>query len=451
MPSTNIFTVSQLNREVKQLLGTAFPSVWVKGELSNLAAASSGHLYFTLKDQHAQLRCAMFRSSQRTGLSTRPADGDHVLVRGQLSLYEPRGDYQLIVDRLEAAGDGLLRQRFEALKQRLFAEGLFDEALKRPLPEIPRCIGVVTSPTGAAVHDILTVLQRRFPAIPVIIFPTQVQGASASGEIVQALQRAQRVELCDVILLARGGGSLEDLWAFNEESVARAIRAGQVPVVTGIGHEVDFTIADLAADLRAPTPSAAAAAVTPDRLSWSHRLIGYQQQLTLQMRNRLMLLSQHQDWLAHRLQISHPLRRLQTTAQHLDDLELRLRHILANRAERRQQQLTTLTDRLHRNVPSIRLTSAEHAVTRTTYNLGVAWARCLQYRHAQLDAVLRALDTLSPLATLGRGYALLTDAASGNLITSVRMAQPGETLSARLADGTLQCKIESRRAAETPE
>ncbi|MBK1727471.1 exodeoxyribonuclease VII large subunit, partial [Halorhodospira neutriphila] len=272
MPSeaTPVYTPSQLNQEVRGMLETALPTVWVEGEISNLARPASGHIYFTLKDAGAQVRCALFRG-RASALRHRPGDGDQVRVRAKASLYPARGAFQLIVEHLEEAGEGALRQAFEALQQRLAAEGLFSAADKRPLPAQPQRLGVVTSPTGAAIRDVLTVLARRFPALPVLIYPVAVQGEGAAPAIARALELAGRRREVDVLLLTRGGGSLEDLWPFNEEAVARAIRACPIPVVSAVGHEVDVTIADLAADLRAPTPSAAAEALSPDAAAWLER------------------------------------------------------------------------------------------------------------------------------------------------------------------------------------
>src|SRR5688572_23579366 len=263
-PGRDIYSVGRLNAEARMLLESGLPALWVEGELSNFAAPSSGHWYFTLKDRDAQIRCAMFRT-RNGGVGFRPKDGQHVVLRGRVSLYEPRGDYQLIAEQMEDAGEGALKREFEKLKARLAAEGLFDAALKRPLPAMPRRIAVVTSPTGAAVRDVLHILARRFPPADVLVIPTPVQGAAATESIVAALDAASARSDVDVVILTRGGGSIEDLWCFNDERVARAIRRARIPVVSGVGHEIDFTIADFAADVRAPTPSGAAELVVPDR------------------------------------------------------------------------------------------------------------------------------------------------------------------------------------------
>ena len=266
-PAREVYTVSSLNREARRVIEDRLGVVWVEGEISGLARPSSGHLYWRMKDESAQIRCAMFRQRNRM-LNFRPDDGQHVLARGRVSIYEPRGEYQLVVEYLEEVGEGLLRRRFEELKRKLAAEGLFDAQRKLEKPELPRRIGVVTSPSGAAVRDIVTVLARRFPAIPVLIYPTAVQGAGAAAEIASALELADRRSECDLLILARGGGSLEDLWSFNEEVVARAMAAVSIPIISGVGHEIDFTIADFVADIRAPTPSGAAELAVPDQTQW---------------------------------------------------------------------------------------------------------------------------------------------------------------------------------------
>ncbi len=324
-PERDVYSVSRLNREVRLLLERGMSVIWIEGELSNFSQPSSGHWYFTLKDRDAQVRCAMFR--QRNMLvGFTPRVGQQVLARAKVSLYEPRGDYQLIVEHLEEAGVGALRREFERLKAKLAAEGLFDPARKRELPRCPRRIGVVTSPTGAAIRDILHILGRRFPAAAVLIYPTAVQGAAAVPAIVEAIELASQRRECDVLIVARGGGSIEDLWAFNDERVARAIHACSIPVVTGIGHEIDFTIADFVADVRAPTPSGAAELVVPDRREWLAVLKRIAERLEVAMRRELRAFSARSDAARLRLQLAHPGTRLTQQAQRLDDLEQRLAH-----------------------------------------------------------------------------------------------------------------------------
>ena len=305
MPQREVFSVARLNREARAILEGHFPLIWVEGELSNLARPSSGHLYFSLKDEQAQVRCAMFKPRNQL-LGFKPDNGMQVLARARVSLYEGRGEFQLIIEHMEEAGDGALRRAFEQLKSKLAAEGLFDAAHKKPLPVLPRRIGVVTSPTGAAIRDILSVLKRRFPAIPVLVYPVPVQGQGAAEKIAGAIRLAAQHGECDVLIISRGGGSLEDLWAFNEEVVARAIYDCALPVVSGVGHEIDFTIADFVADHRAATPSAAAEMVSPDQADWLQQLRGFELRLTQLLRAMLGRNRQQLVWLEQRLQQQEP-------------------------------------------------------------------------------------------------------------------------------------------------
>src|SRR6187401_2979093 len=343
----DIYTVSRLNKEVRLLLESGLPMLWLEGGISNFAAPASGHRYFSLKDSQAQVRGAMWRQ-RNSMLRFRPKEGMAVLARARVGLYEPRGEYQLIVEHLEESGEGALKREFEKLKARLAAEGLFDAERKRPLPAVPRCIGVVSSPTGAAIHDILRVLRARFPAARVLLYPTAVQGAAAVPEIVRAIEAASRRNECDVLIVSRGGGSLEDLWCFNDERVARAIAACRVPTVSGVGHEVDVTIADFVADVRAPTPSAAALAVVPDKQTWLEALAQLEQRFAGAIGRALRRQLLAVNTLVQRLQISHPGARLAQHAQRLDDLELRMRLALRATVSSKQQQLETFSTRLWR-------------------------------------------------------------------------------------------------------
>ena len=394
-----IYSVSELNREVRVLLESGIGQVWVEGELSNFTRPSSGHWYFSLKDRNAQVRCAMFRTRNTLSRIT-PREGQMLLARGRVSLFEPRGDYQLLVEYLEDAGLGALQRAFDELKRRLAAEGLFAAERKRPLPVAPRRIGVITSPTGAAIRDILNILARRFPAAAVMIHPVPVQGAAAAPAIVSALELACARGDCEVLILARGGGSLEDLWAFNDERVARAIFHSSIPVVTGIGHEIDFTIADFVADVRAPTPSGAAELVAPDVSSWLHRLGQLHHRFTAGMRRALTFERTRLDTLRHRLQQAHPGARLLQHSQRLDELDTRLQ---------------------------------------------LALRSYLARQASRLDGAARALQTVSPLATLGRGFAVITRSADGALVTSAEQLQIGEDFDAQLASGSLRAKVVDRK------
>jgi len=439
-----VYSVSDLNRETRFVLSEHFGSIWVEGEISNLASPSSGHLYFTLKDAEAQVRCAMFRGNTR-GLIFRPENGGHVLLRAQVSLYEPRGDYQLVVDYMEAAGDGALRQAFEALKRRLAAEGLFDSARKQPIPTLPDCIGVITSPSGAAVRDVLTVLKRRFPALPVVIFPVKVQGPEAKHEIAHALALADQIGLCDLLILARGGGSLEDLWAFNEEMVARAMYACRTPIIAGIGHEVDLTIADLVADLRAPTPSAAAEAASPDRNEWLTRISRIENRLRHHLRTAL---TQHQHaltFLSRRLQQAHPAKRLQVHAQRLDELDLRLQRAVGNLLARRQAMLQTVSALLQRHHPrqSLPLLAAREGELRR--RLAASVRQLLAQQQQRTAAASQALHAVSPLATLARGYAIATRQVDQKILRDYREVAINQLLETRLAEGIVLSRVEDAR------
>jgi len=439
IPQREVYSISRLNREVRNLLEGRFPLIWVEGEISNLARPASGHLYFSLKDAAAQVRCAMFRGQNRY-LPFTPKDGMQVLVRARVSLYEPRGDFQLIAEHMEEAGAGALRRAFEALKQRLASEGLFDEAHKQALPALPERIGVITSPSGAAIRDILTVLRRRFPAIPVLIYPIPVQGAGAAEEIARTVRLACARAECDVLILARGGGSLEDLWAFNEETVARAIYDCDIPVVTGIGHEIDFTIADFVADRRAATPSMAAELVTPDQADWQQLLTGLRQRLATLMQRYLAHQGQRVLWLEKRLR--HPGRRLQDIAQRLDELEQRMhraRHAFARHAIAR---LSELTAQLHRYTPLHRLRQLKDHQHHLAQRLRTAALHCLTVRRHQFATTARALEAVSPLATLSRGYAIVSRLPERALLRSTDQISKGDQVEAQLAKGRIVCTVD---------
>lgn len=446
----DIYTVTRLNTEVRDLLEGSFASLWIEGELSNLARPASGHLYFSLKDASSQVRCAMFRGQNRL-LGFEPENGQHIVARVRVSLYPARGDFQLVVESMEEFGEGALQRAFEALKRRLASEGLFEPARKKPLPTLPRRIGVITSPSGAALRDVLTVTRRRFPAIPVLIYPVPVQGAGAAARIAEALALAGARADCDVLILARGGGSLEDLWAFNEEVLARAIAACDLPVVTGIGHEIDFTIADFAADYRAATPSAAAEAVTPDQEEWRAGLRKLESRLETRMRSRLHLEGQRLVWLRKRLR--HPRHRVQELAQRLDGLSLRLTSTQRARLQEAGGRLQQALARLQKQHPASVLGILKTRNGHLAHRLAIALRHGLAQRRTQLAGLARSLDTVSPLATLDRGYAIVTAHPDGRLLRSVEDTGPGDHLRARLADGSLLCTVdehirESRRTSE---
>jgi len=441
----DIFTVSRLNRTVGHLLEGSFPLLWVEGELSNLARPSSGHWYFSLKDADAQVRCAMFRGRNQR-LNFTPEDGMQLLVRAKVGLYEARGEFQMIVEHMEEAGDGALRRAFEALKQRLAAEGLFDDEQKLPVPSLPKRIGVITSPTGAAVRDIVSVLQRRFPAIPVIIYPVPVQGEGAAAKIAAMIETAEQRNECDVLLLARGGGSLEDLWAFNEEVVARAIHACTLPIVSGIGHEIDFTIADFVADQRAPTPSAAAELVSPDQEEWMADLQAYNAHFKMLMENRLSEQSQQLVWLGKRLQQQHPGTQLRQRAQRVDDLEQRFRLALRGQLRETRAGIAELRARLHRHIPEHRVAQLQTRFKTLRQRMQTAMSHKVDNRRQLLAATSRALDAISPLATLHRGYAIVSGIPGGEVLRGTKGVHPGDQVQARLANGKLICTVNETKA-----
>ncbi|NAX49150.1 exodeoxyribonuclease VII large subunit [Photobacterium halotolerans] len=434
--NSRIYTVSSLNAQVRLLLENEMGVVWLVGELSNFSAPVSGHWYFTLKDARAQVKCAMFRGNNQR-VTFRPANGNQVLVKARLSLYEPRGDYQLIIDSMQPEGDGRLQQQFEKLKMQLAAEGLFAQTLKKTLPEQPKRVGIITSKTGAALHDILQVLKRRDPSLPVVIYPTMVQGEGAAISIAQAIGRANTRQECDVLIVGRGGGSLEDLWAFNEEIVARTIAASQIPIISAVGHEVDVTIADFVADMRAPTPSAAAELVSRDLSAQMQKIHQHQQQLRHAMRHYLSVRqSQLVRW-QHRLDRQHPQVQLNQQSQRLDELRSRLERAMRKQVSDRQQHL-------HRSDYKLALHSPAHQLERLSTQLATnqrrllnAMDRRLVKASHQLALATEKLDAVSPLATLARGYSITRD-ENGQVIRSTRQVNTGDALQTTLADGNIR-------------
>jgi exodeoxyribonuclease VII large subunit len=442
----HVLTPSSLNRLVRDLLGDALPQVWIEGELSNVARPASGHVYFTLKDSGAQVRCAMFKM-KASALRFRPVDGMQVMVRAKVGLYEPRGEFQLVAEYMEPSGEGALQREFEQLKARLNAEGLFDPSRKRPLPRYARRIGVITSATGAAVRDVLSVLARRWPLAHVEILPVPVQGREAPPAIVAMLRKASACARYDVVLLTRGGGSLEDLWAFNEEVVARAIHASAVPVISAVGHEIDFSIADFVADLRAPTPSAAAELLVPDAVAIGRHLRQLQQRLLAVQLGRLQAQSQRIDHLLARLQAQRPQARLLRDRERLVHLRRRLTTALREQDQRRHTRLERLHARLLARHPRNQLPLLQRRLAEQDQRLRRAITQLLQRRQIQLRHDGRALHAVSPLATLERGYAIVFD-ADGKVLRSVQGVEPGSTLRARLVDGELGLLVRESQPAK---
>jgi exodeoxyribonuclease VII large subunit len=440
-PERKVLTVSDLNRETRLLIEGGLGIVWVEGEVSNLSRPSSGHLYFSLKDTRAQVRCAMFKQQSRR-LPFQLADGQQILVRARVSLYEARGEFQLVVEQVEEAGEGLLRRRFEELKRKLAAEGLFDADRKRPRPRFPTRIGVVTSSTGAALHDVLTALRRRFPALPVLVYPTTVQGHGAAAEICRTLELADRRRDCDLLILTRGGGSLEDLWAFNEEPVARAIAAMSIPVIVGVGHEVDFTIADFAADLRAPTPSQAAELAVPESAECLLHLQRLHQLLGRAVQRRVAHETRRHQTLAHRLQRCHPGVGVRERHQRLDELEARLRRALERRVSTCAIRLERLGTALGAAGPAPRVAKARDRWRWADQGLRSAIARHLERTANRLTLTERSLHSLSPLATLERGYAIVCRRDDQHVLTDSTEAPRGTTLAIRLSRGRLTATVD---------
>lgn len=433
-------SVSELNRRARTLLERGIARLWVEGEISNLARPASGHVYFTLKDVSAQIRCAWFRQRQ-WGQARDLANGDQMLALGRVSLYEPRGDYQLIVEDVEPAGEGELRRRFERLKKKLDAEGLFDAALKRPLPSLPRRIGVVTSPSGAAVRDVITVLKRRFPTVHVIIYPSAVQGARAVPELTAALDTAAARAECDVLIVGRGGGSLEDLWAFNEEAVARAIRTSPIPVISAVGHEVDVTIADLVADCRAPTPSGAAELAVPERAEWQRKVSQALTRLTGLMRRELEDQYQTLDWLSRRLAAGSPAGRLGHQAERLAAVKRALASAMRHNLGVRGRAIDAGRARLLQCSPQQRIQDLAYRSSALQRRLRIAGDDTLDRLRNRLELAVRGLNSVSPLATLDRGYAIVTDSKSGGLLTDAAKIPVGTNVETRLAHGRLLATV----------
>lgn len=440
LPSNaNIFTVSRLNTTVRQLLEKEMGLVWISAEISNFTQPASGHWYFTLKDDGAQVRCAMFRNSNRR-VTFRPQHGQQVLVRASITLYEPRGDYQLIAESMHSAGEGLLQQQFELLKAKLSTEGLFDPQHKQPLPEPARQVGVITSATGAALHDVLRVLHRRDPSLPVVIYPTVVQGVDAPAAIVRAIEVANLRNECDVLIVGRGGGSLEDLWSFNDERVARAIFASRIPIVSAVGHETDVTIADFVADLRAPTPSAAAEIVSRNQLELLRQLQSQQQRLEMAMDYYLARQQRLYSRLEHRLQQQHPQLRLARQQTALFRLQQRLGDAMETRLRHATRQQDRLQHRLSAQQPQQRLFEAQKQLQSWHYRLQQSMTTQLSSGKQQFGQLVAQLEGVSPLATLARGFSVTTD-TTGQVVKKTAQLQSGDLLRTRLDDGWVESQV----------
>jgi exodeoxyribonuclease VII large subunit len=432
-----VLSVSDLARQARLLIEERFNRIWVRGEISNLRRPGSGHWYFTLKDSGAQIRCAMFAGSNRQ-VRVAPTEGSEVILRGRVSLYEARGDFQIIAESLEPAGEGALRAAFDALKSRLEGEGLFAAERKRPLPTAPTHLAVISSPTGAALQDVLHVIERRFAALQVTLLPARVQGDGAEGDIIRALQRVEQLG-ADLVLLTRGGGSLEDLWTFNLESVARAVAASPTPTVVAVGHQTDFTIAEFAADLRAPTPSAAAELITPSTAELLQQLSQYRARISRSFATEI----RHRRETVQRLraQLQDPHQRLQQNAQRTDDLDERMRLAMRRQLLQHRTNLSGLTRTLAARRPEPLITRLRLAVHNTQQRLHSALNAHVELHRHRWESAARTLQAVSPLNTIGRGYAVLSEDSTGEWVTSATHAAPGSRLTAHLQDGSLQVAV----------
>ncbi|WP_368770416.1 exodeoxyribonuclease VII large subunit [Enterobacter cloacae] len=439
--SPSIYTVSRLNQTVRLLLEQEMGQVWISGEISNFTQPASGHWYFTLKDDTAQVRCAMFRNSNRR-VTFRPQHGQQVLVRANITLYEPRGDYQIIVESMQPAGEGLLQQKYEQLKAALSQEGLFDPQYKKPLPSPAHCVGVITSKTGAALHDILHVLKRRDPSLPVIIYPTAVQGDDAPGQIVRAIELANARQECDVLIVGRGGGSLEDLWSFNDERVARAIFASAIPIVSAVGHETDVTIADFVADLRAPTPSAAAEVVSRNQLELLRQIQNGQQRLEMAMDYFLANRTRRFTQLHHRLQQQHPQLRLARQQTVLERLRQRMNFALDNQLKRAMSRQQRVTQRLNQQNPQPKIYRAQTRIQQLEYRLAETVRARLSTTRERFGNAVTHLEAVSPLSTLARGYSVTT-ATDGKVLKQTKQVKAGDVLTTRLSDGWVESEVKA--------
>lgn len=440
MQNPDIYSVSRLNSEVRLTLELQFQTLWLQGEVSNFVAAASGHWYFSLKDSAAQVKCAMFKMANRNS-SFRPQNGQQVLIRARISVYEPRGEYQLLAEFIESAGAGLLKQQFEQLKAKLQAEGLFDPTRKKPLPAQVQRVGVITSPTGAAVRDIVTVLNRRAPGIEVVIYPSQVQGETAAAQLRNMLSSAIRRNEVDVLIIGRGGGSLEDLWCFNDEALCRAVAACPIPIVSAVGHEIDFALTDFVADVRAPTPSAAAELVSPDQSHLLDRILQLKNRLLQAQRSRLQHAAPKLLNLSQRLLALHPKRRLQQQQQRLDELQLRLAASAKRTLQGAQQQQLYLDKSLRQLSPAKALLAHTQHINQLERRLVNAQQLQLKQGKQHLAQLSSQLNTVSPLATLARGYSITFDDKQ-QVLTSAAQLKAGDTITTRLAEGSISAIVD---------
>lgn len=445
-----VYTVSELTRSIKFVLEEDFSDIWVEGEISNFRVPNSGHAYFTLKDKESQLKIVLFRLNKRL-LKFEPEDGLHVIIRGRISVYEPRGEYQLIADYMEPKGIGALQLAFEQLKEKLFKEGLFDEAHKKPIPQFPQKIAIVTSPTGAAIRDMLRIIDRRFSTIHIVIYPVRVQGEGASIEIAQAikelniLSHSELAEPIDVMIIGRGGGSIEDLWSFNEEVVARAIYDSKIPVISAVGHEIDYTISDFVADLRAPTPSAAAELVVKDKREVAQNIIGMEKRLINAVRNMLDILKSDLIGLQERRVLRAPLDRIYELQQRCDDLTLRIKRSPMTIYKKFSEKTSHLTKSLFILNPIVRIQRIKEILSEMNRGLEIAVKHRLEILDKKLKGTAGRLNALSPLAVLERGYSISRRLPDMKIIKDASDIEKGRQLNVKLHKGELVCRVEEQK------
>ena len=439
-----IISVTELNKLAKSLLENGIPKLWIEGEISNLARPASGHIYFSLKDETSQIRCAWFK--QRQSITAKDiSNGMKMLALGKISLYQPRGEYQFIIEKMETAGEGDLKRKYEELKQKLFNEGLFDREKKLEIPKLPKKIGVITSPSGAAIRDVLSILKRRFPLLPIVIFPITVQGDNAAPDIEIALKKANLRADCDVLILTRGGGSLEDLWAFNEEIVARAIHASKIPIISAIGHETDTTIADFVSDIRAPTPSGAAEIVTPDQSELLKLLKTMFARIEHETNQYINSKSQSMDWLSKRLSQSSPI----MTVKKQIEISGNLRKLLFSSIDRNLSLHTKAVDslkfRLNNSSPKLKIQKAISHLSETQLKMTTSTKSSVTKFNSQLTALGKTLDSLSPLKTLDRGYAVARDSKTKKIISNSEKVSINSQIDIKLAKGEIAAKVIKRK------
>tara|TARA_B110000444_G_scaffold53638_1_gene49645 strand:+ start:848 stop:2203 length:1356 start_codon:yes stop_codon:yes gene_type:complete len=435
-----IISVSELNRKAKSLLEGGIPKLWIEGEISNLARPASGHMYFSLKDEAAQIRCAWFKQRQHQNISAM-INGTKMLALGRISLYEARGEYQFIVEKMETAGEGDLKRKYEKLKEKLSIEGFFAEEIKKPLPKLPRRIGIITSPSGAAIRDALSVLKRRFPMVPVIIYPVSVQGDGAAPEIKLALEKANNRAECDLLIITRGGGSIEDLWAFNEEIVARAIHHSNIPIISAVGHETDVTIADFVADHRAPTPSAAAEVAVPDQQEWFNSIENISEKLNALIIRAINNRHQTLDWFNKRLTQSSPQVIVKRQIEQSINLQRVLKSSMKNFLILRGRKIDKLTSRCIQSSPSQSLQKQIMRFEAIKQNIHAKGKKLIEDNQNRLRLVSRSLNNVSPLGTLDRGYAIVSEVNTNKIITNPKSLKINSKLKIRLAKGKIMAAV----------